>query len=190
MTVIYFVRHAHSVYTPDEYGRGLSEGGLEDALQVTELFKSHAVDLVFSSPYARAIHTVKGIADDREQDVIPIEDLKERRLAEEPVDDFPAAIDRLWSDSHYAFPGGESNDAAQKRGASVIRKLLTQYEGKSMVIGTHGNIMVLMMKEFDSTYDLSFWKQLSMPDVYKLTFEGEKLVEVERIWRASHHSSL
>ncbi len=182
MTVIYFVRHAHSDYTPDEYGRKLSNRGAEDAERVREQFKDVSVDLVFSSPYARAIETVKGVAEDRGLDVHTIEALKERRLAEEPVDDFPAAIDHLWSEPNYAFPGGESNEMAQQRGGDMIRTLVEEYEGKNIVIGSHGNIMVLTMKYFDVSYGLDFWKQLTMPDVYKLTFEGVTLVEVRRMW--------
>ncbi|MGM7700320.1 histidine phosphatase family protein [Pseudalkalibacillus sp. Hm43] len=182
MTVIYFVRHAHSDYTPDEYGRKLSDRGAEDAERVREQFKDVPVDLVFSSPYARAIETVKGVAEDRGLDVHIIEELKERRLAEEPVDDFPAAVDRLWSEPDYAFPGGESNETAQQRGGDILRVLLEEHKGKNIVIGSHGNMMVLTMKHFNASYDLDFWKQLTMPDVYKLTFEGADLVEVDRMW--------
>ncbi len=34
LTLIYFVRHSHSVYSTDEYGRGLSERGKDDTGQV------------------------------------------------------------------------------------------------------------------------------------------------------------
>lgn len=34
-TNLYFVRHAHSTYTPDELGRPLSEKGIQDARMVT-----------------------------------------------------------------------------------------------------------------------------------------------------------
>ena len=182
MTVIYFVRHAHSVYTSDEYGRGLSNKGVEDTEKLTELFNGKEIDHVFSSPYVRAIDTVKGIADERGLAVRTIEGLKERRLAEEPVDDFRAVINKLWTNPSFAFPGGESNKAAKERGSAVINNLLKQYKEEHLVIGTHGNIMVLMMNEFDSTYDFQFWKQTTMPDVYKLTFEQEKLVDVHRMW--------
>ena len=53
--------------------------------------------------------------------------------------------------------------------------------GKNIVIGTHGNIMVLIMNHFDAQYDYSFWKELKMPDVYRMTFDGLKLKEVKRI---------
>lgn len=70
---------------------------------------------------------------------------------------------------------------AQKRGVDAIIHVLQTYKGKNIVIGTHGNIMVLIMNHFDSRYGYSFWKGLAMPDVYRLTFEGLKLKEVKRM---------
>ncbi|MCA0986904.1 histidine phosphatase family protein [Guptibacillus algicola] len=181
-TTIYLVRHAHSTYTPDEYGRELSQKGLDDAKSVTELMKTRHVDVVLSSPYQRAIATVEGIAKGNDQQVNVIEDLKERVLAEKPVEDFAAAIEAVWSDESFSFEGGESNEAARQRGSDALFKILHTYEGKSVVIGTHGNIMVLLMSYFDSHYDVEFWRSLDMPDVYKLSFHGENLTEVERVW--------
>lgn len=181
-TTIYLVRHAHSTYTPDEYGRGLSQKGADDAKSVTGLLKPRHIDVVLSSPYRRAVATVEGIANNIDQQVNVIEDLKERTLAGKPVEDFDAAIEAVWSDESFSFEGGESNDAARQRGIDALFKILHTYEGKSLVIGTHGNIMVLLMSYFDSHYDVEFWRSLDMPDVYKLSFHGVDLTEVERVW--------
>ncbi|MCF6411190.1 histidine phosphatase family protein [Pseudalkalibacillus salsuginis] len=181
MTSIYFVRHAHSVYSTDEYGRGLSERGKEDAGQVADRFKGEHIDVVFSSPYKRAIETVQGIADFKGLEVQTIENLKERKLAAHSVDYFDYAIQKVWAQPDYSFQGGESNIQAQKRAIPSISNLLRKYEGKGIVIGTHGNIMVLVMNHFDRKYNFDFWKRLTIPDIYKLTFEHERLVDVKRI---------
>ncbi len=182
-TTVYLVRHAHSVYTPDEYGRGLSEDGWTDQESLTELMKNEHVDVVLSSPYMRAIQTVEGIAQHINSQVHVIEAFKERTLASEPVEDFNEAIDSVWNNESLHLPGGESNEVARERGAQALINILHTYEGKSVVIGTHGNILVLMMSYFNRRYDVSFWRSLDMPDVYRLTFDGEFLCEVERIWR-------
>ncbi len=179
-TNIYLVRHAHSTYTPDELGRPLSEKGKKDAKRVTELLKNRHIDVVISSPYRRAIETVEGIA----LPIIEMEDFKERRLAKQPVDDFEAAIYKVWHDEDFAFDGGESNKEAQERGIRALKKVLTEYSGKNIVIGTHGNIMVLIMNYYDSIYHYEFWKRLSMPDIYQLTFnEKQQLIKVIRLWK-------
>ncbi|MDP5274292.1 histidine phosphatase family protein [Chengkuizengella axinellae] len=182
-TNIYFVRHAHSTYTPDELNRPLSERGFLDAKVVTETLKSVNIDVVISSPYKRAIQTVEGIAQHFDQTIMMEEDYKERLLSKVPVDDFNNAIKKVWEDEHFSWEGGESNYIAQERGVSVTKKVLDIYHGKNIVVGTHGNIMVLIMKYFDSKYDYHFWKELDMPDIYKLTFEGEKLIYVNHLWR-------
>lgn len=43
--------------------------------------------------------------------------------------------------------------------------------------------MVLIMNFFDKRYGFDFWKELGMPDIYKLTFEKTKLKEVNRVWK-------
>lgn len=42
--------------------------------------------------------------------------------------------------------------------------------------------MSLMLNHFDNRYGYSFWESTSMPDIYQLTIEDNKLIEVERMW--------
>ncbi|KMM36873.1 histidine phosphatase family protein [Guptibacillus hwajinpoensis] len=181
-TEIYLVRHAHSTYTSDEYGRELSQKGREDQERLTNVMKNVTIDAVLSSPYMRAVQTVQGIADNNDLDIQLIEEFKERILAQEPVDDFNKAIETVWGDETVQLPGGESNEIARLRGVHAFKKVLQTYRGKSVVIGTHGNLMVLMMSYYDSQYDVSFWRELDMPDVYQLSFVGDTLRAVNRIW--------
>ena len=180
-TNLYFVRHAHSIYTPDELARPLSKQGLADAEKVTRILKTENIDCVISSPYNRAIQTVEGIARLVEKAIIIETDFKERTLSVGPVDDFEAAITKLWKEPSFCWDGGESNVVAQKRGVAATLRVLKKYAGQNIVIGTHGNIMVLIMNYFEETYDFDFWKKLDMPDVYKLTFEDLILKEVEHL---------
>jgi 2,3-bisphosphoglycerate-dependent phosphoglycerate mutase len=183
MTNLYFVRHAHSNYTPDESGRPLSEKGLEDARKVTELLQSEKVEKVVSSPYKRAVQTVQGIAAQKNMKVEIVEGLKERTLSSETVEDFSAAMTKVWTNPTFAWAGGESNDIAQKRGVESVSRILRDYEGKNIVIGSHGNMMVLIMNHFDMQYDFTFWHKLDMPDIYKLSFDGNKLMVCQRVWQ-------
>lgn len=180
-TNIYFVRHAHSTYTPDELGRPLSHKGCMDTERMTESLKHEDIHYVLASPYKRAIQTVQGIADWIGSEIMIEDGFRERQLAEKTVEDFDQAITRLWQNPAFFYEGGESNLAAQKRGVDATLQVLQTYKGQNIVIGTHGNIMVLIMNHFDAQYDYSFWKELAMPDVYRMTFDGLKLKEVKRI---------
>ncbi|KAA0767339.1 histidine phosphatase family protein [Bacillus sp. AR2-1] len=181
MTTIYFVRHAHSTYTKEERERPSSEKGLLDTQHVTRLLKDKHIDVVISSPYKRAMQTVQGIANTYNLSIQLEEDLRERLLSKEPVQDFNDALQKVWEDWTFAYEGGESNDVAQRRAVICMQSILKKYKGKNIVIGTHGNIMVLLMNYFDSKYDFQFWKTLHMPDVYKLTFDNNCFSSAERI---------
>lgn len=177
-TNLYFVRHADSTYTPDELRRPLSERGFADADKVTIIFKDANINRVISSPYQRAIQTVEGTASYFKKEIVIKEGFRERRIAEKPVDDFPTAIRNLWKDWHFSLPGGESNAAAQKRGVRTTFEVLEKYCGENIVIGTHGNIMVLIMNYFAKQFGFDFWAELEMPAVYRMIFEGKSLIEV------------
>ena len=183
MTKLYLVRHAHSVYTPEEMTRPLSGRGRRDARYVTKLLMKERIDAVCSSPYRRAVETVEGIALHIDQEIKIVEEVRERTLSSEPVENFDEAISIVWADPTFSLEGGESNHTAQKRGVQGIFKILEEYNGKNVVVGTHGNIMVLIMNHFDQKYGIDFWKELEMPDVYCLTFDHQFMLQnVTRVW--------
>ncbi|MFJ7982749.1 histidine phosphatase family protein [Lysinibacillus xylanilyticus] len=183
MTVIYFVRHAHSHFAADEYNRPLSDKGFEDRDRVTKLFKNKIIHTIYSSPYNRAVQTVEGIAQEHKLQINTIDSLKERILSTENILDFDAAIQQVWSHPNFAFEGGESNAIAMQRAITTLQKIILAHPNDNIVIGTHGNVMALIMQYFDPKYDYSFWKKLSMPDVYQLTFQHSVLRDVQRIWQ-------
>ncbi|VDH00441.1 bifunctional RNase H/acid phosphatase [Lysinibacillus sphaericus] len=181
-TTIIFVRHAHSTYTPDELGRPLSSKGFSNAATMYEVLKIESIDTVISSPYKRAVQTVEAIAKFIGQKVIIDNGFMERKLSDQPVEDFDIAIREVWENPTFSWNGGESNEIAQQRGIAATLRVINLYEGNNIAIGTHGNIMVLIMNYFDEQYDFNFWENLEMPDAYKLVFDNKQLLEVKRLW--------
>ena len=60
MTTIYFVRHVEPNYNNhDDMSRELTDKGIADSKLVTRFLSDKNVDIVFSSPYKRAIDTVR-----------------------------------------------------------------------------------------------------------------------------------
>ncbi|SFL94395.1 2,3-bisphosphoglycerate-dependent phosphoglycerate mutase [Paenibacillus sp. 1_12] len=195
-TTIYWVRHAKSPFSKEnERLRGLSPDGIADAERVTEILAQEQLEAVVSSPYTRAIQTVQGAAAELGLEMELEENLRERLLAglDHVIEGegFMAAIERVFTDQDYALPGGESNHAAQQRGMEALQRVLNRHQGKRFAIGTHGNIMTILMSNWDSeAYGLAFWKQISSPDIYKMTLDAEqKLVSVSRIWPANQQIS-
>ncbi len=189
-TVVYMVRHGESPKEGNERTRGLTEKGYMDAQRVTDILKKDKkIDVVVSSPYIRSISTVKELAQQLGQEVLVFEDLREwnfsskdRRLADKELHPL---LEESFLDSNYSFEGGESNADCQKRAIKVLKKLLSTYKDKEIVIGTHGAVMTLMMRYFDSTYDLNFLYSTSKPDIYRMDFSEQELVNVERLWGKS-----
>ena len=187
-TTLYMIRHADSPYSfGTERTRELSGSGRLAALKACETMRGEEVDVVVSSPYARAVQTVRGIAEERGLVIRLYEELRERliqghdsRIAnEERIE----AIKRSFTDFSFALPGGESTEAAQRRAVPVIRGLLADNQGRKIAVGTHGNLMAAVMNSYDGRYGFEFWRSLTMPDIYRLDFDGQHLVRVERLWR-------
>jgi 2,3-bisphosphoglycerate-dependent phosphoglycerate mutase len=186
-TTIYMVRHAES---PFEFGqektRGLSEEGFEASRRVADILADVEIDHIVSSSYTRAIQTVQCLADRKGLPVIGYEELKERPIKgldyKAPWEELVVAIERSFVDLDYVLEGGESTRETQQRAIPVIEELLREYSGKSVVIGTHGNIMVAIMNYYDKNYGFEFWNRTSKPDIYKMTFTQNQLESVERLW--------
>jgi 2,3-bisphosphoglycerate-dependent phosphoglycerate mutase len=181
MTTLYFVRHAKVTYLEDDHTRPLSEEGKLDVSKVTKLFKDIDVEEIVSSPFIRAIHTIKGIAEDKGLSIECYDDLCERKVADGFINDFEIFVQRQWEDFDFKLDGGESLHEVQKRGNEVIRYILDIYKDKTVVIGTHGTFLSMQLNYYDSKYDFEFWKTMKMPDIFKFEFNGLKLLAIENL---------
>jgi 2,3-bisphosphoglycerate-dependent phosphoglycerate mutase len=185
-TMIYMVRHGDSPKEGNERTRGLTDKGQLDAQRITDRLKEENVDVVVSSPYLRSLLTVEKAGQQIGQEVVVIEDLKERifsSAADRVSDkDLGPLLEKSFSDPQYSLQGGESNAACQKRAINVLKSLLDKHRGKKVVVGTHGAIMTLMMGYYDRSFDLKFLHSTSKPDIYRMEFNGQELVNVQRLW--------
>lgn len=185
-TFIYMVRHGESPKEGNERTRRLTEKGYLDTQRVTDILKDEEIDAVVSSPYIRSILTVEQLAEQIGKDVIVFEDLKERMFLSEAnrVSDkeLVSILEKSFSDSSFSLEGGESNADCQKRAIKVLKELLVTFRDKKVVVGTHGAVMTLMIGYFDKTYDLNFLHSTSKPDIYRMEFNDQELVNVKRLW--------
>jgi 2,3-bisphosphoglycerate-dependent phosphoglycerate mutase len=186
-TTIYMVRHAESPHIfGEERTRGLSDEGFKAAGKVADLLESEAIHLVCSSSSTRAKQTVQPLAERKQLPIIEYEELRERPIKglddKAPWDELVKAIEKSFTDHDFVLDGGESTREAQNRSIPIIDQLLDDYKGSNIVVGTHGNIMTIIMNYYDSSYGFEFWKSTSKPDIYKMTFDHKQLLHVERIW--------
>ncbi|WJH36633.1 histidine phosphatase family protein [Paenibacillus sp. CC-CFT747] len=186
-TILYFVRHADSPYVPGkEHTRGLSAAGAAASRQIAERLKDLPVDGVVSSSYVRAVQTVQPLAESRGLPIREYEGLRERLIggeeSEAPWEEIRNAIERSFTDHDYALEGGETTKEARLRALPILEELLEEYEGRAVAIGTHGNIMTILMNHYEPRCDYAFWQETSRPDLYRMTFDGSRLESIERLW--------
>lgn len=192
-TYIYFVRHGIAPFSLEHEragGTSLSEQGKIDAKRVAELLRGEDIDVIVSSSYFRAIETVSPLAELLKKEIIPYVELIERPIASlnYPVseEELFFGIEKSLIDIDFSMPEGETTRQAQGRSIPIIMKLLSDYKGKKIAIGTHGNIMTIILNFFDSNYGFEFWKQTTRPDIYRLEFEERELKLVERLWKVDY----
>lgn len=192
-TIIYMVRHGESPKEGNERTRDLTDKGKQDAKKIAGSLKEEGIDVFVSSPYKRAVETIRGLAEQAGKEVAIIEDLRERvfvsgdtRISDKEL--LPL-LRKSFADPNFSLPGGESNTACQKRAVAVLEDLVITYQGSKVVIGTHGAVMTLMMGYYDSQYGLDFLLQSSKPDVYKMEFNSLELIGIERVWNCPSYNT-
>lgn len=187
-TTIYFIRHAQSPFSLENYRkRPLSEKGKEDAERVATLLKDRQIDAAFSSSSLRAIQTIQPLVDAKGLSVEVFDELVELQLrgseydiSKEQVQD---CIREVFESFDVKFPGGQSAREVEETVLPVFHKIIAAHQNKTIVIGTHGIVMTLMLRSLDPQYGFDFWKRTSKPDVYRVVVEDGWITEFERVWR-------
>jgi 2,3-bisphosphoglycerate-dependent phosphoglycerate mutase len=176
---IVLVRHARAIpsgtppWTERDDERPLGEEGLRDADELAFELDPYHFSAVYSSPYPRAVQTVAPTAARRSLEVQPLDDLRERRLAATLRDDWADLLARGWADPDFAAPGGESSRAAQRRGMGVLDLLRARHAfGGRLLVGSHGNLIALILQALEPSVDHAFHLAMPMPAVFHLQHDG------------------
>jgi 2,3-bisphosphoglycerate-dependent phosphoglycerate mutase len=175
---LFLVRHCES--TGQDAFAPLTTAGQTQAVHLADRLAMLGVDLLVSSPYTRAQRSIAPLAQRRGLPVELDARLAERVLSAEPLVHWREAIRQSFVDLDLAWPGGESSRTAMTRGRAAIDALLARPERVPVVV-THGNLMTLILRSFETQFGYQTWEQLSNPDVYCLTIQGER-VEISRTW--------
>jgi 2,3-bisphosphoglycerate-dependent phosphoglycerate mutase len=66
----------------------------------------------------------------------------------------------------------------------VVNELVGHHRGEVIVVGSHGNLIALILQHWFPSVEHAFWSRLSMPDIYTLTLRDEGPPELARWWDA------
>jgi 2,3-bisphosphoglycerate-dependent phosphoglycerate mutase len=182
MATLYLIRHAHSTWQRSEK-RPLSPQGLVQAQRVARILTNVRPAAIYSSPARRAVQTVEPMAKRLNLQPKLEADLRERVLSSEPMVDFEGAVLATWSNFSFAFPGGETNEAAKARAVAVLRRIALAHADGPAIVGTHGNLLALALASVDSSIGFEFWRALTFPDIFRLDLrEPLSRSSFERVW--------
>ena len=183
MTTIYFVRHAEPNYdNHDDMTRELSEKGLKDRALVTAFLQDKQIDAVLSSPFKRAVDTVREFAELHGLEIEIIEDFRERRIDNCWIEDFKGFCKKQWEDFSYKLSDGESLHEVQARNIAALKAVLKRYEGKKLVVGSHGTALSTIINYYDHSFGHAQFEEIRglMPWVVQFCFEGEECVAIRK----------
>ena len=161
--------------TPDvpDDDRSLTDAGRAAAEELAVELDGWEITAIYSSPYARARETVDILARRRGVEVQLLADLRERRLAGDLMDDWREQLEAAWTDHDHALPGGESGRDAQRRAIAILDLLRSRHpDGGRLVLGSHGNLISLVLHALDPDVDFTFHMAMPMPALYRLTHDG------------------
>jgi 2,3-bisphosphoglycerate-dependent phosphoglycerate mutase len=187
ITNIFFIRHAESDITVhDGRIRPLTKKGLNDCNLVTKYLDDKKINVVLSSPFKRAIDTVADFAQKNNFKIQIVEDFCERKSDSDwnrHHDDFFSFIERQWADFNYTSSDGECLAEVQERNITALKKVLVQYKGKNIVIGTHGTALSTIINYYDNKYDFNDFMEMVniMPWVVKMSFDEYNCIGIDKI---------
>lgn len=89
MTTIYFIRHAQPNFNNyDDLTCELTMQGWQDSKLVTKFLQDKGIDILLSSPYKKAINTIKEFDDAKKIKIKCIDDFRKRKIGNEWIEDF------------------------------------------------------------------------------------------------------
>ncbi|KKK37091.1 phosphoglycerate mutase [Mesobacillus campisalis] len=178
MKTIYLIRHCEAQGQPPE--AQLTEKGREQADQLAEFFSEMKIDRILSSPFQRAVDSVKPLAKQLGIEVELDRRLEERTLSSNNLENWLDALRRTFDDQDLKLEGGESSREAASRIVAVVEEVLLS-ESRESIIVTHGNLLSLLLRNYNPDFGFDQWQRLSNPDVFMLKHNGNR-VSVIRLW--------
>lgn len=182
---IYLVRHC--LAEGQHKDSPLTTVGMRQAVLLSRFFDKQniLIDGIISSPYLRAIESIKPFAESNRLEIEIDDRLKERILSDEPVDDWMEVLEQSFNELDFKLPGGESANDAIARGSAVFDSVVENNDLNNVILVSHGNLISLLLKQFDQKIGFDEWKNLNNPDVYLIELT-ENEHSISCLWEKSY----
>ncbi|MDO5156373.1 MAG: histidine phosphatase family protein [Eubacteriales bacterium] len=175
MTRVYFIRHAEPNFNNhDDLTRELSAKGLEDRKRVTEFLLDKNIDVAISSPFKRAIDTIKDFTDCIGMEIVIIDYFRERKVDSGWIDDFTAFTRKQWEDFSFKLSDGECLQEVQERNVAALETVIEKYKGKNIIIGSHGTALSTVIQHFRPAFGYEDFARIKMKMPWIVEFEFDE----------------
>jgi len=170
VTTVVLVRHCQSAPSPalPERQWPLSEAGQAQAEALAPVLSELGVDALASSPFQRAVDTLRPFADAAGLPIAVDEDLRERRLGGW-LDDAEAvneAIRRMHADLDFHLEGGETGRACLARYEAALVRVVAANPGRTIAVGSHGGVIGHVLAARLTNLPTEFWRRIRNPHLF------------------------
>ena len=182
MTEIYYLRHAEPDFRcHEDCIRPLTQRGLSERFLAVDFLEQRKIQGIYSSPYRRAVDTVRPLADRLGLSIVLEDAFRERMVGEVWVEDFTTYSRRQWQDFSYKLCGGESLLEVQTRNVKAMRKVLREHRNEAVVIAGHGTALSTLWNYFVPVFGYEGFQRIKnkMPFVVRFCFHGDQLLGIE-----------
>ena len=172
----------------------LSSDGESRAKLLSEKEELQNIDVVYASNCVRTLQTAKYIIEKQNLSVTIDDRLDERRVGIPNDDIYPDWFERQYKDENFKTVGGESQKDVRNRMDEAITEILKQHKDKRIAIFSHGYAITFYLLKycklvniqenkftFEFNNKVIFDKKINAPEVFKLTFDNEELMNIESI---------
>ena len=177
--IIYLVRHGKAMGQAAD--APLTSEGIDQAEALAEFLLEAQIGQIVSSPFARALKSIKPLSIRLNIEIKLDERLIEAALSTTDYSDWLDKLRGTFSDFKLSFEGGESSQSATNRAIAAINDALL-LDTDPIVVVTHGRLLTLILKHFDSKYGFQEWQNLTTPDVFRVVIKKNES-QVNRIWQ-------
>lgn len=187
MKRIVLIRHGKAVMGGKDHERELDEDGIIQAQSLKRKLLEIGLDNadIYSSPFRRAIQTIKPFADTNKNiSITESHQLEEIHMPKDENLSKHQVIEKMWEDENFKISEGLSHREHFDKIKPFLSNIFDNFKSnnKDLVIITHGVLIGIILKFFfKMSFGFNKWKTMSMPDIYFLNFDdNNKFLEMKR----------
>ncbi len=177
------IRHGKAEMSGEDHLRNLDDDGKAQSVSICEKLELMVKKdvKIYSSPFVRAIDTIKPLADKLNKNIIHSDELKEINIGKSEDYTKHEIIKKMWEDETFKVQNGESQIDKFKSMKNFLTEMFSNSSNEDVIIVTHGNLLGIILKfHFNRNFGFDDWKIMSMPDLYELSLENNKIISFKR----------